>query len=62
MSRERLIYVQRPGGEPLWLPELMAEGQGIAERTRLTPAQYEGQEIQELLGRRLAAERGRKER
>lgn len=53
MSEERHIYTQRPTGEALWLPEGVAAQLGIAERSRLTDAQFQHDEIQRLLAARL---------
>ena len=53
MSRERNIYTLRPSGEALWLPESLAGALGIAERSRLTEAQFQHADIQRLLAVRL---------
>lgn len=62
MSQEGVIYVQRPDGTALWLPELMLESLRIRRGQRLSAAQYEGEEIQGLLSRRIAAKKGRTKR
>jgi hypothetical protein len=60
VSTEANIYTVRPDGTALWLPEILASSLGIKKGDHLAPAQYDHQEIQGLIGRRLAAEKGRK--
>lgn len=57
MSEELNIYTIRSEGTPLYVPALLAESMGIAWGDRLTEAQYQHEEIQGLIGRRLAAEK-----
>lgn len=57
MSDELNIYTIRPEGTALYVPALLAESMGIVWGDRLTEAQYQHEEIQGLIGRRLAAEK-----
>lgn len=49
MKQEALLYVVRPEGTALWLPASILESLGVKEGDRLSPAIYEGREIQRLL-------------
>jgi hypothetical protein len=62
MSQELSIYTIRPDGTALYVPEILAASLGIERGQRLTEAQYEHEEIQGLIGRRLAGEKGRAKR
>ena len=58
MSTEAIIYTVRPDGTALWLPAILAGSLNIRSGQHLTIDQYQHAEIQGLIARRLAAERG----
>jgi len=60
MTREHLVYVIRPNGTALYLPALLAESLGVMHGALLTVAQYEGDEVQGLIERRMQSEGKRK--
>ena len=52
MASEGIIYVQRPDGTSLWLPEIMAHYHGLKRGDRMTQEQYDDHEIQSLIAAR----------
>jgi hypothetical protein len=59
MSAEAMIYTIRPDRTALWVPEILASSLGLRRGQALTPEQYQHEEIQGLIARRLAAEKGK---
>ena len=76
MSTQELnLFTFRPDGTALYLPQLMAGSMGVRQGDRMTAGsmgirqgdrlareQYDGEEIQGLIGRRLVAEKERGKR
>lgn len=60
MSAEVNIYVVRPNGTALWIPDSVAARMRLQSGDTLTVKQYESDDIQGLIARRIAAEKGRK--
>lgn len=54
------IYTVRPGGTSLWMPSILATSLGIRWGDHLTNEQYESEDIQGLIRRRIVAEKSRK--
>jgi hypothetical protein len=44
-----LLFVTRPDGTPLWIPETIAKDIGVKQRDRLTQAQMESLGIEKLI-------------
>jgi hypothetical protein len=53
-----LIYVQRPGGESLWLPESILAVIGARHGDRLSSEQRGSRAVQELIAARLKPQKG----
>lgn len=58
-TAELMVYTLRPDGTAIYLPDLMAESLGLKHGAQIPPEVYSGHEIQGLIARRLAAEKGR---
>jgi hypothetical protein len=50
--RQPLVFTLDPRNLPFWLPVGVAKQLGVSRAQRLTPEQYEGRGVQELIERR----------